>query len=128
MDKQHSNHLIKVLKEDHTSSHDWAGKQYIGLTIDWDYEKQEVHISMPGYIEDTLTRFKHSRLQTPQDQPHPHVPPNYGAARQYAEQQENFPLLDKAGKKFFQEVCDTLLYYVQAVDCMMLAALGSIAT
>ena len=60
---------MKVLKEDHTISHDWEGKQYIGLTIDWDYEKQEVHISITGYIEDALTQFKHSRLQKPQINP-----------------------------------------------------------
>ena len=27
VDKQHSNHLMKVLKEDHTIFHDWEGKQ-----------------------------------------------------------------------------------------------------
>ena len=51
---------MNALKEDYTISHDWAGTQYIRITIDWDYEKQEVHISMPGYIEDELTRFKNS--------------------------------------------------------------------
>ena len=55
-------------------------------------------------------------------------PPNYSATRQYSKQQDNSPLLDKAGKKFFQEVYGTLLYYARAVDCTMLAALGSIAT
>ena len=30
---------------------------------------------MPGYIEDALTRFKHARSRTPQDQTHPHIPP-----------------------------------------------------
>ena len=38
------------------------------------------------------------------------------------------PLLDKAGNKFVQDVCGTLLYYARAVDCTMLAAPGSIAT
>ena len=107
---------MNTLKEDYTISHDWAGKRYIGLTIDWDYEKQEVYISMPGYIEDALTRVKHARPRTPQDQPHPRVPPNYGATRQYAKQQDDSPLLDKSGKKFVQEVCGTLLYYARAVD------------
>ena len=83
---------------------------------------------MPGYIEDALTRFKHARPRTPQDQPHPQVPPNYSATRQYADQQDDPPLLEKAGKKVVQEVCGTLLYYARAVDCMMLAALGSITT
>ena len=100
---------MNALKEDYTISQEWAGTRYVGLTIDWDYGKQEVHISMPGYIEDALTRFKHARPQTPQDQPHPHLPPNYSAARQCAKQQDNSPLLDKAGKKFVQEVCVTLL-------------------
>ena len=83
---------------------------------------------MSGYIEDALTRFKHARPQTTQDQLHPHVPPNYGVTGQYAEQQDDSPLLDKAGNKFVQQVCSTLLYYARAVDCTMLAALGSIAT
>ena len=39
VDKQHANHLINALKEDYKISHEWAGKRYIGLTIDWDYEK-----------------------------------------------------------------------------------------
>ena len=81
---------------------------------------------MPGYIEDALTRFKHACPRTPQDQPHPHVPPNYGATRKYSKQQDDSPLLDNAGNKFVQEVCGTLLYYARAVDCTMLAALGSI--
>ena len=87
-----------------------------------------MHISIPGYIEDALTRFKHARPQTPQDQPHPHVPTNYGATQQYAKQQDDSTILDKARQKLFQEVCGTLLYYARAVDCTMLDALGSIAT
>ena len=127
VDRQHAQHLIYALKEDYTIPQDWAGTQYIGLTIDWDYEKQEVNISMTGYIEDALTRFKHARPRTPKDQPHPHVPPNYGATRQYAEQQDNPPLLDKAGQEFVQEVCGTVLYYARAVEFTILAALGLIA-
>ena len=36
VDKQHTDHLMNSLKEDYTISHEWAGKQYIGLTINWD--------------------------------------------------------------------------------------------
>ena len=86
---------MDALKEDYTISYDWAGTRYIGLTVDWDYKKQEVHISMPGYIEDALTRFKRACPRTPQDQPHPHVPPNYGGKQKYPEHQDDSPLLDK---------------------------------
>ena len=119
---------MQALEEDYAISHEWEGKRYIGLTIDWDYDKREVHISMPEYIQDALTRFHHSKPMKPQDQPHPHIPPKYGAKQQFAEDDDGSPPLDKAGKKFIQEVVGTLLYYSRAVDCTMLAALGSIAT
>ena len=65
VDRQHVKHLMNAPEEDYTISQYWAGTQYIGLTIDWDYENQELHISMPGYTEDALTRFKHARPRTP---------------------------------------------------------------
>ena len=96
--------------------------------IDWDYKKGDFHISMPGYVEQSLLRFKHQLPLKPQHQPYPHVPPKYGAKQQFPKHEYESPLLDKSGKKVVQEVCGTLLYYAQAVDCTMLAALGSIAT
>ena len=41
---------------------------------------------------------------------------------------ETTPPSLKRPEKIVQEVCGTLLYYARVVDCMMLAALGSIAT
>ena len=96
--------------------------------IDWDYKKGDVHISMPGYVEQALVRFKHQRPLKPQHQPYPHVPPKYGAKQKFPEHEDASPLLDKAGKKSVQEVRGTLLYYARAVECTILAALGSIAT
>ena len=37
--KEHARHLISVLKEHYEISEDWEGKKYVGLTFDWDYEK-----------------------------------------------------------------------------------------
>ena len=37
-------------------------------------------------------------------QPHPHVKKKYGAKEQIAKPLDKTPLLDKAGKKFIQEV------------------------
>ena len=62
MGKEHANHLVQVLKENYEISEDWGGKKYIGLTFDWDYIKSQVHVSMPGYVNMALIRFKH---QTP---------------------------------------------------------------
>ena len=45
---------MNALKEDYEISEDWEGEKYIGLTIDWDYENGEVHVSMPGYMTKAL--------------------------------------------------------------------------
>ena len=50
----HANHLIKALKKNYDISEDWKGLKYCGLSLDWDYKKREVHLSMPGYVEKAL--------------------------------------------------------------------------
>ena len=63
-----------------------------------------------------------------QDQPYPHVKPNYGAHTQYAQGEDVSPALDKAGKKFIQEVCGVFLFLARAVDGGLLPALSSLAS
>ena len=48
---------------------DKEGKQFCGLHMDFDYEKREVHISIPGYVDAALKRFKHAKPTKPQNQP-----------------------------------------------------------
>ena len=52
--KEHAKHLMNALKEDYEISENWHGEKYIGLTFDWDYDRGEVHISMPGYVAKAL--------------------------------------------------------------------------
>jgi hypothetical protein len=46
--KEHAQHLKNALKEHYKLTCDWTGKQYIGITLDWDYNKRHIHISMPN--------------------------------------------------------------------------------
>jgi hypothetical protein len=39
-------HLMSVLKQDYKVETDWEGTRYLGLTLDWDYIKREVHLSV----------------------------------------------------------------------------------
>ena len=57
--KEHADHLLQLLKEKYEISEDWGGKKYIGLTFDWGHSKRQVHVSMPGYVNMALLRFKH---------------------------------------------------------------------
>ncbi len=82
--KEHVMHLIKVLKEHYEVEEDWEGKRYLGITLDWDYKKHKVHLSMPEYVECALAQFNHPAPDKPQHQPHQHSIPTYGATVQYA--------------------------------------------
>ena len=35
------------------------GAKYIGLTVNWDYERGEGYLSMPGYVTKALQQFQH---------------------------------------------------------------------
>jgi hypothetical protein len=55
----HAHHLKNALKEHYKLTCDWTGKQYIGITLDWDYKKRHIHLSMPNYVQKALIQFKH---------------------------------------------------------------------
>ena len=122
------NHLIQALKQDYEIEEDWKGTRYLGITLDWDYNKREVHLSMPGYVERALARFGHLIPKKLQHQPHKHTVPTYGATIQYAKDDDATNLLSKEEKKYIQQVLGTFLYYGRAVDSTMLTALSSIAS
>ena len=105
-----------------------AGERYCGLTIKWDYHGRKVHLSMPGYLQKALTRFKHPTPASPQNQPYPHIKPNYGAKTQHTAPEDTSPPLDKAGKKFIQEVCGTFLFLARGIDGGILPALSALAS
>jgi hypothetical protein len=45
--REDTEHLMAVLKKDYTAAEDWTGTTYLGLTIEWEYEKEQVHLWMP---------------------------------------------------------------------------------
>jgi hypothetical protein len=53
------NHLKTVLECDYTVTADWTGRRYIGITLDWDYGRRRVHLSMPNYVKKALQLFQH---------------------------------------------------------------------
>jgi hypothetical protein len=55
--KEHALHLKKVLERHYKLTCDWTGTRYIGITLDWDYKKRQVHLSMPNYVKKALKQF-----------------------------------------------------------------------
>jgi hypothetical protein len=122
--KDHAMHLILILKEHYKVKEDWDGKQYLGITMDWDYKNHEAHLSMPKYVECALVRSAHPTPDKSQHKPHPHTIPTYGAKVKYAKPEDTSRKLSPTEKKFIQEVIGVLLYYSCTVDSTMLTALS----
>ena len=53
--KEHTIHLIKILKEFYEVNKDWEGNKYCGITLYFDYTKHQIQLSMPGYCDKALT-------------------------------------------------------------------------
>jgi hypothetical protein len=62
---EHVQHLLRVLKQHYEIEEDWISSRYLGITIDWDYKKREVHLSMPGYVEKAIAQFSHPIPNSP---------------------------------------------------------------
>jgi hypothetical protein len=83
---------------------------------------------MPEYVTNPLKRFQHPPPPVRQDQPHPHIAKLYGAKEQHANPINDSPPLDKAGKKFIQEVTGVFFFLARAVNLTMLTPLSALAS
>ena len=126
--EEHAQHLKSVLEEHYKVTTDWTGTRYIGITLDWDYDKRQVHLSMPGYVQKALKQFQHVWKGKTQDSPFQSEPIRYGAKKQYAKNTSTSPKLNKKGKKFIQQVCGKFLFLGRAVDSTLLCPISAIAS
>jgi hypothetical protein len=102
------------------------GKQYIGVHLDWDYNKRELITSMQGYTEQALKELEHPTPSKPIHAPSKVERPNYGAIVQYAPVDDS-PPLDKKRTKFVQTTTGKFLYYGRCVDITMQHGINDIA-
>jgi hypothetical protein len=79
--QENAQHLLDTIRQYYKCSCDWEAERYCRNSIKWDYEGQKVHLSMPGYVPKALICFRHPPPPPTksQDQPYPHIKPNYGA-------------------------------------------------
>lgn len=75
-------HLLSTLQANYGVTVDKEGRNFCGLTIDWNYKQGYVDISIPGYIEKVLLKYQHPKPKRPEFSPHKHVEPVYGAKQQ----------------------------------------------
>jgi hypothetical protein len=94
--REHAEHLMACIRKNYNISSDWNGGAYCGLTLDWEYEKCTVDLSMPGYIKVTLHKYQHPAPARPEHAPHTWNRPIYGAKTQFVnEETTSLALSDK---------------------------------
>jgi hypothetical protein len=121
--EEHAQHLKNSLEECYKLMCDWTGKRYIKIILDWDYTKQQVHLSMPNYVQKALKLFQHKAGKL-QDAPYQSAPIQYGAKKQYTTQESKVQLLDDKAKRFIQQVCGKFLFVSRAVDSTFFSQLA----
>jgi hypothetical protein len=87
-------HLVTRIQQRYTATIDRSDELYCGLTIEWNYAKRWVNISMPGYVDKCIRRFApHFETHPPPKQhaPHDWAKPNYGAQTQFIPPPDNTP-------------------------------------
>ena len=57
--KEHADHLLSALREDYTVDVDKTEGLYCDISLDWNYNKGYVDISMPNYVQKQFTRYFH---------------------------------------------------------------------
>jgi hypothetical protein len=120
-------HLIASVRSTYTLTEDWSGDLYCGITLDWDYQKRTVDISMPGYIQKKLQEYEHAMPKKPQHCPYSPEPKQFSTEAQRPLPRDSSPLLDDRKKQQVQQIIGSILYYARAVDMTALMALSTIA-
>ena len=120
-------HLLTSLQTKYTMTVDWTGKNYCGLTLDWQYQNKHVDVSLPGYIGKLLHRLAHNRPLRPVHAPHKWNKPIFGRHVQRGTPTDTSPLLPQEEIKLVQSIIGALLYYTRAVDPSMYPALNEIS-
>lgn len=120
-DMKYAKHLKKVLEHHYQVIADWSVKQYISITLDWDYTCHQVHLSMPGYIAKALKQFQH--LEPAQCQ-HSSFPCTLSSS---PTKHLLHHLLTK-WQKIIQQVYGKFLFLVHSIEPTLLCPISAMAT
>ena len=109
-------HLENTIKKHYPIKSNWKGDYYLGMTLDWDYNKvhnnRSVTLSMPGYVKEALLEFQHE-MTTQQFAATPYKEPIYGKKVQLANIIELLTFTKKQ-VNLLQRICGKFLYYARA--------------
>lgn len=119
--------LLSALQAKYQITTDYTGSLYCGITLNWNHSHHSVNLSMPNYIHQVLTQYKHPCPTKPVHAPSQWIEPSYGKTTQLAPLPDTSDQLDEKQQLLIQQITGSLLYYARAVDPTMLVAIEDIA-
>jgi hypothetical protein len=125
--REDAEHLLATLELYHKVRVDWDGHNFIGYQIDHDRDARTLTLSMPGYIERVIHRFRPNGIKGAAS-PMIYVSPEYGVAAPQMEAIDETAPATPEQLKELQEITGCLLYYARAVDHTMLTAVCSLSS
>ena len=126
---EHTLHLLQTLRQYYEAvSVDWTGTLYCGITLKWDYGKWTCELSMPGYVQHAVNKFR-TEVKSPNkhtDAPHPYKATKKQGLPMTQARDDGAKLSPQAIKQL-QQIGGIFLFYSRAIDLTMLMALSIIA-
>jgi hypothetical protein len=118
---------MACIKKKYNISSNWNGRAYCGLTLDWDYTKRTLDLSMPVHIKAALHKYQHPAPTRPEHATHTWNPPIYGAKTQFVKYETISPALSYKDVHKLQQLTSTLLYYARAVAPTLIMPINVLA-
>ena len=70
-------HLHQAISQQYTCKIDEKRNNFLGFTLDWNYDKGYVDVSMPNYVKEALVKLQYKLKQVPQYSPHKYISTNW---------------------------------------------------
>jgi hypothetical protein len=128
----HLDHFRHALKKHYEISEEIDGTRFAGMMLKWNdspiHAKCSCRLSMPGYICNVCTRYKHLMPTKRQLSPHKHCEIIFGQTTQLTYVDPYSPPLSTEGVKRIQGIIGALLYYACAVNNKLLATRSTLSS
>ena len=85
---------------------------FVGIKLEWDYEKRILDMHVLGYVKNALHKYQHKGPAKPQHAPATEAPIAYGAKIQKATK-DTSPIISAEQIKKIQEIVGTIAWYSQ---------------
>ena len=127
--KEDAEHLESAIRESYPMTIDWSSTKYIGINLDWNYNKRKLCSSIPGYVKKVLKQFNYQQ-QTIQKQNSPslYIAPKFGSKTPQMTSIDTSVSMTRKQKILLQQIVGKFLYYERATDKIVGHCLNDLST